>query len=160
MQIILRTIFQIFEEAKKKRELELAALPEDPITIKLPDGTEKKGVKGKTTPYDIALGISKGLAENSVVAKVNGKGWDMKRPLEGVMLEKLSFWQHYFNLIYQQSNSILTILVESGDCELELCKFDHPDGRETFWHSRQACLIMINSHECPTLIEQASHEPL
>jgi threonyl-tRNA synthetase len=58
-------------------------LPEDPISIKLPDGTVKQGVKGKTSPYDVALGISKGLAENSVVAKVNGKGWDMKRPLEG-----------------------------------------------------------------------------
>ena len=22
-----------------------------------------------------------------------------------------------------------------GDCELELCTFDTPDGRETFWHS-------------------------
>ena len=25
----------------------------------------------------------------------------------------------------------------AGDCELELLKFDHPEGRETFWHSRQ-----------------------
>ena len=58
-------------------------MPEDPINVKLPDGTVKQGVKGKTSPYDIALGISKGLAENSVVAKVNGKGWDLKRPLEG-----------------------------------------------------------------------------
>jgi hypothetical protein len=58
-------------------------LPEDPINVKLPDGTVKQGVKGKTTPYDIALGISKGLAEHAVVAKVDGKGWDLKRPLEG-----------------------------------------------------------------------------
>mmetsp|Transcript_14766 Transcript_14766/g.40377 ORF Transcript_14766/g.40377 Transcript_14766/m.40377 type:complete len:704 (+) Transcript_14766:59-2170(+) len=95
---------KVFEEAKAKRAAERAALPEDPIDVKLPDGTIKKGVKGKTTPFDIAMGISKGLAENSVVAKVNGSGWDMKRPLE-------------------------------GDCELELCKFDNPFGRETFWHS-------------------------
>ncbi len=67
-----------------KRAAERAALPEDPISIKLPDGTVKQGVKGKTSPYDVALGISKGLADNAVVAKVNGKGWDLKRPLEGV----------------------------------------------------------------------------
>jgi len=95
---------EVWERCKAKREAEQQALPEDPIKITLPDGNVKEGVKGKTSPYDIALGISKGLAENSVVANVNGKPWDMKRPL-----------------------------VE--DCELELCKFDHPAGRETFWHS-------------------------
>ena len=74
---------QVFEAAKAKRAAERAALPEDPINVKLPDGTLKPGIKGKTTPFDIAMGISKGLAENAVVAKVDGKGWDMKRPLEG-----------------------------------------------------------------------------
>ena len=45
-----------------------------------------------TTPYDIAFGISKGLAEASVIAKVNGNGWDMKRPLEGdCTLELIKF---------------------------------------------------------------------
>ena len=30
----------------------------------------------------MALGISKGLADNCVVAKVNGDLWDLDRPLE------------------------------------------------------------------------------
>jgi hypothetical protein len=34
------------------------------------DGKELPGVANKTTPYDIAMSISKGLAEASVVAKV------------------------------------------------------------------------------------------
>ena len=32
--------------------------------------------------FDIASGISSGLAENTVIAKVNGKLWDLDRPLE------------------------------------------------------------------------------
>eukprot|EP00286_Rhodomonas_abbreviata_P023657 CAMPEP_0181315692 /NCGR_PEP_ID=MMETSP1101-20121128/15509_1 /TAXON_ID=46948 /ORGANISM="Rhodomonas abbreviata, Strain Caron Lab Isolate" /LENGTH=691 /DNA_ID=CAMNT_0023422913 /DNA_START=22 /DNA_END=2097 /DNA_ORIENTATION=+ len=95
---------EVFERVKKLRESEKAAVPEDPIKVKLPDGNVKDGVKGKTSPYDIAFSISKGLAENSVVALVDGKPWDIKRPLE-------------------------------DSCDLELCKFDHPVGRETFWHS-------------------------
>eukprot|EP00961_Rhodomonas_salina_P283520 3831931-Rhodomonas_salina.1 len=74
---------QVFEKAKAKRAAEQAALPEDPIKVTLPDGNVKEGVRGKTSPYDIAMGISKGLAENAVVATVDGKPWDLKRPLEG-----------------------------------------------------------------------------
>jgi len=51
--------------------------------ITLPDGNVKEGTSNVTTPFDIAMGISKGLAEAAVIAKVNGTGWDMKRPLEG-----------------------------------------------------------------------------
>jgi len=50
--------------------IRLAASEGGPIKVTLPDGSIKEAVAGKTTPYDIALSISKGLAENSVVAKV------------------------------------------------------------------------------------------
>lgn len=33
------------------------------ITVTLPDGAQKAGVKFATTPLEIALGISKGLAD-------------------------------------------------------------------------------------------------
>jgi hypothetical protein len=36
----------------------------------------------RTTPYEIACGISKGLADSTVVAKVDGEVWDLDRPLE------------------------------------------------------------------------------
>ena len=32
--------------------------------------------------HQVAKGISQGLADNSVVAKVNGEVWDLDRPLE------------------------------------------------------------------------------
>lgn len=53
------------------------------IKVTLPDGTEKQGVKLVTSPMDIAKMISKSLANNAVVAKIDGKEWDLLRPLEG-----------------------------------------------------------------------------
>lgn len=51
--------------------------------IVLPDGTVKEGKKWNTSPFDVAKEISKSLAANSLIAKVNGVLWDMHRPLEG-----------------------------------------------------------------------------
>ena len=44
---------------------------------------ERAGVKGVTTPMDIANQISKGLAKKAVVAKVDSAAWDLLRPLQG-----------------------------------------------------------------------------
>lgn len=41
-----------------------------PIQITLPDGSVKEGTSWETSPMTIALGISKGLAEKAVIAKV------------------------------------------------------------------------------------------
>jgi len=73
---------KIWDEYYKKMQEELAAAPEKKITISLPDGKQIEGIAGKTTPFDIAMGISKGLAESSVVAKVNGELKDMTFPLD------------------------------------------------------------------------------
>lgn len=100
----------------------------------MPDGKVKDGKAFETTPLDIAKGISKGLADSVVAAKLiyrepvaslqqcvaadgeddepeevdSGPGktvlWDMTRPLE-------------------------------GSCRLELLKFDDAEGQEVFWHS-------------------------
>nr|XP_033779952.1 threonine--tRNA ligase, mitochondrial isoform X2 [Geotrypetes seraphini] len=53
------------------------------IRITLPDGKEVQGESLKTTPYQVALQISKGLAESAVTARVNGVLFDLDRPLEG-----------------------------------------------------------------------------
>jgi len=52
------------------------------ITITLPDGKTVEGVAGQTTALDVAKGISKGLAEKAVVAKVDAQLVDLTRPLE------------------------------------------------------------------------------
>lgn len=40
------------------------------IALTLPDGATKEGISYQTTPLDIAKSISKGLAEQCIVAKV------------------------------------------------------------------------------------------
>jgi threonyl-tRNA synthetase len=75
------------------------------IKISLPDGKVVDGKAFVTTPLDIATGISSGLAQQCMVAKIDDdKLWDMTRPLE-------------------------------SSCSLSLLKFTDPDGEYTFWHS-------------------------
>jgi hypothetical protein len=64
----------MFESIKAKYDagLEAAKIAGEGISIEMPDGSVREGVKGVTTPMDIALGISKGLAKKSVVARVDG----------------------------------------------------------------------------------------
>uniref|UniRef100_A0A6I8QDI4 threonine--tRNA ligase n=1 Tax=Xenopus tropicalis TaxID=8364 RepID=A0A6I8QDI4_XENTR len=51
------------------------------IKVTLPDGKQVDAESWKSTPYQIAWQqIS--LADNTVVAKVNGSVWDLDRPLE------------------------------------------------------------------------------
>ncbi|MEZ6028509.1 MAG: threonine--tRNA ligase [Hyphomonadaceae bacterium] len=59
------------------------------INVSFPDGSKREYPDG-STPMSIAESISKSLAKRSVIAKVNGQLYDMKRPLEGdVSLELL-----------------------------------------------------------------------
>ncbi|GAA5858453.1 hypothetical protein JCM1840_001214 [Sporobolomyces johnsonii] len=83
---------QLFEQLKKEADEKLAAMPREPITITLPDGTTKEGTSYETSPMSIALGISKSLADKVVIAKVDGKLWDLERPFEkSSALELLDF---------------------------------------------------------------------
>jgi threonyl-tRNA synthetase len=52
------------------------------ISITLPDGSQKSMPAG-SRPLDVALAISKRLADDTIVAKVNGELWDLTRPFEG-----------------------------------------------------------------------------
>lgn len=102
-----------FDKLWAERQAAIAALPDQPITITLPNGEIKQGIAFKTSPLDIALGISKGLADNVIIAKVlysnrleqdsivacdedeeaealnqeastsQGELWDLNRPLVG-----------------------------------------------------------------------------
>jgi threonyl-tRNA synthetase len=51
------------------------------ITVTLPDGSTQQ-VSAGTTPLDIARSISPRLADDAVVARVNGDVYDLTRPLE------------------------------------------------------------------------------
>ena len=73
----------IWDRLKAEQDAKIAAKEPEDIVVTLPDGKEVPGQSWRTTPYEVAKGISQGLADNSVVAKVNGEAWDLDRPLEG-----------------------------------------------------------------------------
>jgi threonyl-tRNA synthetase len=54
----------------------------DSITVTLPDGSQVPAPIG-SRPLDIAKSISPRLADDAVVARVNGELYDLTRPLEG-----------------------------------------------------------------------------
>ncbi len=76
------------------------------MKVKLPDGSIIEVAPG-ATPMDVAKSISPRLAKEAVVAVVDGKLWDLTRPLP----EK------------------------DEPVSVEIKKFDDPEGRQTFWHS-------------------------
>ncbi|XP_019764650.2 threonine--tRNA ligase 1, cytoplasmic isoform X2 [Dendroctonus ponderosae] len=73
---------QLWDKLKAQYEADLAAKTPAPIKVTLPDGKVVEATAWKTTVYDVAKGISQGLADNSVISKVNGVLWDLDRPLE------------------------------------------------------------------------------
>lgn len=74
----------LFEKYFQREQAKVVTAHENDrrIKITLKDGTEKEAVANATTPWDVAMEISKKLAQSSLLAHVDGEDWDMKRPLE------------------------------------------------------------------------------
>mmetsp|Transcript_23089 Transcript_23089/g.92383 ORF Transcript_23089/g.92383 Transcript_23089/m.92383 type:complete len:231 (-) Transcript_23089:1984-2676(-) len=53
------------------------------ITISLSDGSKREGIKGETTPMEIARSLGEDIAREAIVALVDENVWDMTRPLVG-----------------------------------------------------------------------------
>ncbi|GER37296.1 threonine--tRNA ligase [Striga asiatica] len=83
IETVIPKRIELFESLKNQQNLSRLSLSPDPIQITLPDGKVKEGKKWSTTPFDVAKEISKSLASNALISKVNGVLWDMSRPLEG-----------------------------------------------------------------------------
>lgn len=79
----IKSRIELWDRLKKKSDEELASQPRVQIVVTLPDGKTVEGTSWQSTPYDIAKSISQGLADATVIAKVDGELWDLDRPLEG-----------------------------------------------------------------------------
>lgn len=76
------------------------------IKVTLPDGKVVEAESWTTTPFDVANGISAGLANNTVISKVNGGLWDLDRPLEGdCSLELINFTSKEGKEVYWHSTA-------------------------------------------------------
>ncbi|KAG8192693.1 hypothetical protein JTE90_009719 [Oedothorax gibbosus] len=72
----------LWDKLYAEYESELATKTPEPIEVTLPDGKVINGESWRTSPFTVAQSISQGLAESTVIAKVNGELWDLERPLE------------------------------------------------------------------------------
>lgn len=72
----------LWDKLKKQYDEELSQKPRTTINVTLPDGKIVEGTSWQSSPYDIAKTISQGLADATVIAKVNNVLWDLDRPLE------------------------------------------------------------------------------
>ncbi|CAL8350034.1 unnamed protein product [Merluccius merluccius] len=98
----------LYEELKKESDALLASRAADsrPIAVALPDGRQVEGQAWVTSPYQLACGISQGLADNAVISRVNGELWDLDRPLEGdCSLEILRFDSEDAQAVYWHSSA-------------------------------------------------------
>ncbi|XP_070821367.1 threonine--tRNA ligase 1, cytoplasmic [Chaetodon trifascialis] len=85
---------------------ERAAKNSRAIKVTLPDGKVVDAESWKTTPYQVACGISQGLADNTVIAKVNSSVWDLDRPLEDdCSLQLLKFDDEEAQAVYWHSSA-------------------------------------------------------
>ncbi len=77
------------------------------ITITLPDGSQQQVPHG-TKPLDIARSISPRLADDAVVARINGALYDLARPLEADAKVEILTSKHPESLeVYRHSTAHL-----------------------------------------------------
>ncbi|KAM6224801.1 threonine--tRNA ligase 1, cytoplasmic [Rhynchocyon petersi] len=105
----INTRLEMYNKLKAEHDSILAEKAEKdskPIKVTLPDGKQVDAESWKTTPYHIACGISQGLADNTVIAKVNQVVWDLDRPLEeDCTLALLKFEDEEAQAVYWHSSA-------------------------------------------------------
>uniref|UniRef100_A0A670Z2H2 threonine--tRNA ligase n=1 Tax=Pseudonaja textilis TaxID=8673 RepID=A0A670Z2H2_PSETE len=105
----IRSRLQLYEELKKQSDALLctrASIHGRMIQITLSDGKVTSGQAWKTTPYQVAVDLSRGVADSVIIARVNGELWDLDRPMEGdSTLELLTFEEEDAQAVYWHSSA-------------------------------------------------------
>ncbi|XP_032089285.1 threonine--tRNA ligase 1, cytoplasmic-like [Thamnophis elegans] len=105
----IRSRLDLYTELKKKSDAILRSRTSgqsQTIQIRLSDGKVTGGQAWKTTPYQVAVDLSRGVADNVVIARVNGELWDLDRPMEGdSTLELLTFENEDAQAVYWHSSA-------------------------------------------------------
>jgi len=122
---------EVWDRLFKKHQETVATKPRKAIKITLPDGNVKEGKAFEITPLEIAQGISKGLADSVVVAKLV-----YTEPVESLS-QVVNADAESDDEESQDQSAVLWDLTRpiEGSCRMELLKFDSPQGQDVFWHS-------------------------
>lgn len=78
----VETRLQLWNRLKEKYDQQIQSKSDQPINVRLSDGTAKHALAWKSTPHEIMNDIKDKSVSGAIVAKVNGVLWDLKRPLE------------------------------------------------------------------------------
>ncbi|MEE6502895.1 hypothetical protein FKM82_004669 [Ascaphus truei] len=144
---------QLYETLKREHETLLAdraANQSKPIKITLADGKVIGGESWRTTPYQVAAGISHGLADNTIIAKVNHELWDLDRPLEeDSNLELLRFDNEEAQAVYWHSSA--HILGETMENYYGGCLCYGPPIENGFYYDMFLDDRGVSSNEFPVL---------
>lgn len=98
----------IWTKLKALNDEKLAVTVNEPLKVTLPDGRICEGTTWKTSPFDIAKGISNSLANEIIVAKVNDELWDLERPFEAdCNLKLLKFTEPEAQAVFWRSTSFV-----------------------------------------------------
>ncbi|XP_065836826.1 threonine--tRNA ligase 1, cytoplasmic-like [Oscarella lobularis] len=148
----IQTRIDLFDRLHAEYKASLAAKESNPIKITLPDGSTVDGESWKTTPLDVAHGISKGLADNVVVAKVNGNLFDLERPLEAdCKLELLKFDDTEAQSVFWHSTA--HVLGEAMERYYGGCLCYGPPIENGFYYDMHLEKRQVSSNEFPDLEE-------
>lgn len=129
---------------------ERAAKDSKPIKVTLPDGKVVDGESWRTTPYQVACGISQGLADNTVIAKVNNDVWDLDRPLEAdCSLQLLKFDDEEAQAVYWHSSA--HIMGEAMERVYGGCLCYGPPIENGFYYDMYLENEGVSSHDFPGL---------
>ena len=137
----IKTRLGVLERIAARNAAEMATLDKPAITVTLPNGKTIDGTAWTTTPFEVAASISKGLANDVVIANVR---YSKRVAGATAAIAAVDAMED------SPAGSVPCVGGESpvaewelwdvtraleGDCELQLIKFDDPRGKEVFWHS-------------------------
>ena len=140
----------VYQKIEQRRAEELAQKTPVSITVTLPDGKtiseDKEGnplQAWKTSPYDVAVTISQGLADAATVARVTYESYcDDYSPAEDGMEGEDTLSDALADAGLEQSDSEKTLLWDMTRplvgqvSKLEFLKFESDqDAKTVFWHS-------------------------
>ncbi|GMH54615.1 hypothetical protein TrRE_jg125, partial [Triparma retinervis] len=143
---------EVYKKVKERRTKEIEGKMNSPITVVMPDGTEKTACKDgspfvswKTTPYDVAVSISQGLADSVVVALITWSGDKIDYIADEVgdaavdtmadAMEGQAEDEEAVNAINKPELWDMTRPLVGNVGRMEFLKFGDEKAKMVFWHS-------------------------
>lgn len=144
----------MWQKLKSEHEKWVSVQERKPIQITLPDGRVVDGKAWESTPIEITkTAISEGLANNAIIARVNGELWDLDRPLEhDAKLEILKFEDPDGQYVFWHSSAHILGEAMEGHYDGHLCY--GPPVENGFYYDMWCPNKQVSANDLPLLKEK------